>query len=448
MRNKTTMTAMPRSVGQLFLGRYQAVELLGEGGMGRVYRGRDTGTGRHVAIKVMHQEIAAQPRFRQRFEREMRLMAQFSHPHAVALLDASADAPRPCLVMEFVPGIALEDLIQRDGPLAPERVGRLLQQLCWVLDGAHGAGILHRDISCANLLILDAGTPAEQLKVMDFGLAQLGARPYIALEKLTGSGHSVGAGTPDYLSPEQIQGQAVDQRADLYSVGVVLFKMLTGHLPFEHATETHEILLAHAEEDPPTFAMVNPAISIPATVEAIVRECLAKGPHERPASAHELAERFQAALGQPFVEWESVVSLPAAAAQRDTEIDLAAVLDQMEAWMPEQIAVVKLRGFVHDLGGEVLESVPGLIRMILPAPAAAPAPPPKRRWPFGSRPKPPEPRFILLDLHIDKMKADQNHLQVTVVLNPDQDKLADEDGEQRAFYEQLCRTLRSYLMSR
>jgi serine/threonine-protein kinase len=417
--------------------------------MGRVYRGKQIDTGRAVAIKVMHEEIAARPRFRHRFEREMRIMAGFSHPHAVALLDACLDDPQqPYLVMEYVAGISLEELLTRAGPLAAERAGRLLGQLCWVLEAAHAATILHRDINCANLLVVDAGTPSEHLKVIDLGLAQLGVGPHIALEKLTESGNSIGSGTPDYLSPEQVAGREIDHRADLYSVGVVLFKMLTGHLPFENFTETPSILLAHAEQDPPSFSKVNPEVSVPALVEAVVRSCLAKNPHERPASARELARRFQAALGQEFTEWESVVvSLPAASPQRNTEIDLACVLDQMDAWMPECIAVMKLRGFVADLGGEVLESVPGLIRLKIPTPTPVVVQPRKRFWPFqGPRLPPPEPHHVLLDLHLQKIQANQNHLQVTVVLNPDQDDRQVEGDELREFHEKLCLTLRAYLI--
>jgi serine/threonine protein kinase len=444
-------TTKQQSARAVFLGHYEALDLLGEGGMGRVYRGRELDSGRPVAIKVMHEEIAAQPRFRQCFEREVRVLAGFIHPHAVALLEASLDDPlRPCLVMEYVPGISLDAMLEQAGPLEPKRVGRLLGQLCWVLQTAHSAGILHRDISGTNLLIVDAGKSLERLKVLDFGLAQLGTGPYLALERLTGSGQNVGPGTPDYLSPEQIQGNEVDHRADLYSVGVVLYKMLTGRLPFGNFTEPADILQAHADQAPPPFATVNPAVRVPAAIERLVLDCLAKDPRERPASARELAQRYQAALGQKFVEWETVtVALPAAPAHQKMQIGRSDILDEMEAWMPEPIAVVKLRGFVHDQGGEVIESVPGLVRVKLPAPAAPAAAPPKRAWPFlGRRPQPPEPRHVLLDLHIEKTDPNQKHLRVTVVWSPEQNGKRIEDDAERAFCEQLCRTLRGYLMSR
>jgi serine/threonine-protein kinase len=356
--------------------------------------------------------------------------------------------------MEYVAGLSLDEVLTRGGPLAPDRTGRLLSQLCWVLEAAHAATLLHRDISCNNILVVAAGAPSEQLKVIDFGLAQLGAGPHIALEKLTGSGHSIGAGTPDYLSPEQIAGREIDQRADLYSVGVVLFKMLTGHLPFGNFSETRDILLAHAELDPPAFVHVNVDVEVEVdpAVEAVVRSCLAKNPQERPASARELARSFQNALGQEFLEWESVVvALPPASAQRETQvdIDLAGVLAQMDAWMPECIAVMKLRGFVAELGGEVIESVPGLIRMKIPTPAPMIAPPPRKRfWPFlGRTLPPPEPPRVLLELHLQKNQANPNHLQVTAVLPPDQDDCLSEAGELCKFYEKICFTLRAYLMT-
>jgi len=441
-------TAQSRETGEVYLGRYEAMELLGEGGMGRVYLGRQLDNGRQVAIKVMHEEIAAQPHFRQRFDREMQLMAGFSHPHAVALLDASLDDPQtPCIVMEYVPGISLDEILGKDGALTPERAGRLLGQLCWVLQAAHGAGILHRDLSCANLMVVDPGTSSEQLKVMDFGLAQLGAGPYIPLEKLTGSGNSIGGGTPDYMCPEQIRGDAVDHRADLYSVGVVLFKMLTGRLPFGEFSVTADILLAHAEQPPPPFSAMNDR-ALPA-VEAVVRSCLAKFPCERPQSARELAERFQGALGQKIIEWEAAEeSPPAASALRETRIDLADVLDQMEAWMPERIAVVKLRGFVHDMGGEIIESVPGLIRVKLPGPPRATEPASGGFWSFlgfGRQISPPS--HVILELHMEKRQAKQNQLQVTVVMNSDQDDKNSEEAERRSFCEQLCQSLRGYLIS-
>src|SRR5947209_350393 len=156
-------------IGRVFLGRYDALRLIGEGGMGRVYLARQTDLGRQVVVKVMHDRIAADAKFRERFERETLLMARFQHPHAVTLYDASLDDPLgPCIIMEYIKGVGLDALVARNGRFTAARVGRLLGQLCEVLQAAHEAGIVHRDLKPANLMIVGADTPREKLKVMDF----------------------------------------------------------------------------------------------------------------------------------------------------------------------------------------------------------------------------------------------------------------------------------------
>jgi eukaryotic-like serine/threonine-protein kinase len=446
-------TFQRRTPGEVYLGRYEAVQMLGEGGMGRVYLGRQLDVDRQVVIKVMHDEIAADPRFRQRFERELRLMAGFKHTHAVALYDASVgDAGKPCIVMEYVAGITLDDVLQKDGFLPVERVGRLLGQLCWVLQSAHQAGITHRDLSCANIMVAHPGTPAELVKVMDFGLARMGAGPYIALEKLTGSGDSIGGGTPDYMCPEQIRGDEVDHRGDLYSLGVVLFKLLTGRLPFGELSETADILLAHADKVPPSFAEVCPEVGISPAIEAVVQSCLAKYPFERPQSARALADRFAEALGHALIEWpDAESSLPCPAVPPDNRQKVApdAVVDHLEAWMPERIAVVKLRGFVDDMGGEVIESLPGLIRVRLRIPGTEVEASPRSFWSFlGFGHPAPVPCHLLMELHMEKKQADHNLLHVTVVMQPEKGSNPPGDDSWRAFSAQLGRDLGAYLIGR
>src|SRR5436309_1126631 len=159
--------------GRTFLGRYETVKLLGEGGMGRVYLAKQIHLGRQVVVKVMHEHVANDPKFRERFTREMLLMARFQHPYAVTLYDASLTDPQgPCIVMEYIRGVTLDTLLQRHGRLTPFRVGRLLFQLCEVLQAAHAEGIIHRDLKPANLMVVDPDSPYELLKVMDFGLAK------------------------------------------------------------------------------------------------------------------------------------------------------------------------------------------------------------------------------------------------------------------------------------
>src|SRR6185295_10574451 len=220
-------------VGRKFLGRYEAVRLLGEGGMGRVYLAKQSDLGRQVVVKVMHDHVASDPKFRDRFQRETLLMARFQHPYAVTLYDASLSDPLgPCIVMEYIKGITLDALLQKHGRMSPGRVSRLLGQLCEVLQAAHAEGIVHRDLKPANLMVVDADTPYEKIKVMDFGLAKLidaSTRP-LHTQKVTNADFAVG--TPGYISPEQVRGDEMDHRSDLYSVGVIVFELLTGKLPF------------------------------------------------------------------------------------------------------------------------------------------------------------------------------------------------------------------------
>src|SRR3984893_5525151 len=164
---------MLRMLGRCLLGRDETVRLLGEGGMGRVYLARQLDLGRQVVVKIMHDHIASDPKFCERFQREMLMMARFQHPYAVTLYDASLNDPQgPCIVMEYIKGITLDTLLQRNDRLSPVRVGRLLGQICEVLQAAHGEGVIHRDLKPANLMVVDPDTPYEIIKVMDFGLAK------------------------------------------------------------------------------------------------------------------------------------------------------------------------------------------------------------------------------------------------------------------------------------
>jgi serine/threonine-protein kinase len=183
---------------RVFLERYQAVRLLGEGGTSKVYLGRNRNTGRQVVVKVLQEHLAANPRFRDCFQREMMLLKRFQHPNAVLLLDASANDPEgPCIVMEFIQGDTFDQLLRRYNRLGPQRVGRLLFQICRVLQAAHNRGIVHRDLKPDNLMLVQPDTPAEKVKVMDFGLSQLATALYIPLEHLARTGHDYAAGTPE-----------------------------------------------------------------------------------------------------------------------------------------------------------------------------------------------------------------------------------------------------------
>jgi serine/threonine-protein kinase len=434
-------------LGRIFLTRYQVTRLLGEGGMGRVYLGRQLDLGRQVVIKVMHEHVSSDPKFRERFQRETLLMARFQHPYAVTLYDASLDDPDgPCIVMEYIKGMSLDQLLIRNGRLSPERVSRLLQQFCEVLQAAHNEGIIHRDLKPANLMVVDPDTPYEKIKVMDFGLATLRGMPTVS--KCTNLNGEFAVGTPGYMSPEQVRGEDVDHRSDLYSVGIILYELVTGKLPFQ-GNSSMEVLLAQVNNPPPPFAQFGANEWVPPAVEKLVIACLAKNREDRPASARALADLYDAAL-EPAHENGATVSgedtepNPLTAPEPVVEIDPHAVVHELEAWMPEAIATHKFRGFVQDFGGEVLESVPGRIRVLL---GGAPSARPGQKalsW-LGLARRNGE---IELDLSLRRHGAGDHNLLHILVAMRSPAGLPPSDPHWRARCDQVYCDLRGYLLGR
>ncbi|MBY0528435.1 MAG: serine/threonine protein kinase [Gemmataceae bacterium] len=452
----------PNLTGRTFMGKYTIVNLLGEGSMGRVYLARRRGDNSQVVVKVMHPEIASQPKFVELFEREMGVMAKFQHPHVVALYDASSkDAMGPCIVMEYVPGTDLEHILARSRKIAPVRLGRLVGQLCSALQAAHNEGIVHRDLKPANLMVVKPDTSEESLKVMDFGLAKLALAPHIRLEKLQGDNRDVATGTPEYMSTEQSRGGEVDHRSDIYSVGVILYELLTGKLPFQRDT-IEKILAAHIADPPPPFKAVAAAGTVPSAVESVVMRCLLKYPNERFQSAWELALAYEKAVGEkvlagiepPAASNPKAAAGPAPVRPKDPN----AVVYEMEAWMPESIAVIKLRGFVSDAGGDVVESIPGMIRVSLGGAkckyqvgGAAPPPPAKKGGWFSAAPAAPvaPPNLIDVELHMQKLTGGQQNLALTLMIKPARGSTIRKTSlEWREVCERIYKDLRAYLMSK
>lgn len=458
-------------IGRTFLGRYEAKRLLGEGGMGRVYLARQLDLGRDVVVKVMHEHIASDPKFRERFQRETLLMARFHHPGAVTLYDANLEDPNgPCIVMEYVKGYNLESLLAKNGRFSAPRVGRIIGELCEVLQAAHDQGIIHRDLKPANLMVIEPDTPRERIKVMDFGLAKLVDGE--TLRKVTDTNVDFAVGTPGYICPEQVRGEEMDHRGDIYSVGVMMYELLTGQLPFQGPTSM-DILLAHATEQPPAFADLGLESWVPEEVEELVMECLAKDPADRPQSARELAERYDTALDRAQARLEAQAarrsvgngswissgeglnasdlaasriaaappSAPTAVQPVPPARDQAALPFHMEAWMPEAIAIMKLRGFVHDVGGEVLESLPGLIRVRLNGREASN----HFSW-LGLSKKAANTLDMELHLHKDQNAVD-NKLTVHVLFRPHHPSLLS-DKSWQARCTKVFVELRGYLMGR
>lgn len=452
-------------VGKTALGKYRLLRSLGSGSNAEVFLAEPIQYPQYrVVVKRIHDHVVTHPKFRMLFEAEVRSMANFNHPYAVGFMEASLDDPiGPCLVMEYVPGITLEDLLAKHKQLEPERAAILLGCMCHALQAAHSAGIVHRDLKPANMMVVHPDTPNEILKVMDFGFAGFAAKPHIQLAELTGHGPIFAIGTPGYVSPEMIRGDRVDGRSDLYSVGVILFEMLTGRLPFDY-DHMNRLLSAHLQEPPPQFRKIGCG-HLSAGIEGTVQLALAKYPNERHQSAHELAEGFGHALGANLWEvtappnWEAPPSRiaeefedPGYEAPKPTKPSVPFhVTHEFEAYMPERLAAAKLRGFVEDFGGQVMTSEPGMIRMRLGVPAGY------REskegsgifgW-FAAR-KPSVPRGqepIEVELQLDKPDPNQPRLCVVAAFRPLKDYMPKDAGHWELRCDKLHTALRQYLGS-
>lgn len=261
-------------MSQMLANRYELMEKIGEGGMAVVYKARCTFLDRWVAIKILRDQYANNPEFVDRFQREARAAARLAHPNIVSIYDVGEDQGRHFIVMEYVQGENLKDYLSRRGPLAPQTVAEMGQQVAAALAHAHCRGIIHRDIKPHNLLV----SPEGQVKVTDFGIARAAAA-----SSLTETG--VVLGSVHYFSPEQAQGGAVDARSDIYALGVVLYELLTGVPPFTGDSPI-AIALSHLDSEPPAVAELCPYV--PEDLEQAIMKAMAKDPAHRYQTAGEL----------------------------------------------------------------------------------------------------------------------------------------------------------------
>ncbi|MFD8948646.1 protein kinase [Streptomyces xanthophaeus] len=263
--------------GSLARGRYQLRDLLGEGGMAAVYLAYDTALDRQVAIKTLHTELGREQSFRERFRREAQAVAKLSHTNIVSVFDTGEDefdgSVMPYIVMEYVEGQPLGSVLQADiaqyGAMPADKALKVTADVLAALDTSHEMGLVHRDIKPGNVMMTKRGV----VKVMDFGIARA---MQSGVTSMTQTGMVVG--TPQYLSPEQALGRGVDARSDLYSVGIMLFQLLTGRIPFD-ADSPLAIAYAHVQEEPVAPSSVNRSVT-PA-MDALVARALRKNPNER-----------------------------------------------------------------------------------------------------------------------------------------------------------------------
>jgi serine/threonine protein kinase len=266
--------------------RYELKEQLGAGGMAEVYLGKDRVLGRTVAVKTLLAQYGGDPHFIERFRREAQHAAALNHPNVVSVYDTGSDDGTHYIVMEYVEGKTLRDVIREEGPLLPERVAEIGADVCAGLAFAHSHGIVHRDVKPANIMITTTGA----VKVTDFGIAR-------AVSGDTVTQTAMVLGTAQYFSPEQAQSAPVDARSDIYSLGVVLYEMLTRQVPFTGSSPV-AIAYKHVKEAPVLPSRLNP--DVPPALEAIVMKAMAKNPDNRYQSAEEMREDLMRALhGRP-----------------------------------------------------------------------------------------------------------------------------------------------------
>lgn len=289
-------------VGSRFADRYEILSVVGRGSMGIVYRARHDLMGRTVAIKTLRGTLQSDDRSLKRFEREARAASRMDHPNLIAVHNFDlTDARQPYMVMEFVNGHTLYDVLKKEKRISPDRAVRIFTQVCDALHHAHVAGVIHRDIKPANIMVLDRPDEPDFVKVFDLGIAKIGFIDQKDAEPLTGTGEV--CGSPVYLSPEQCTHGKLDHRSDIYSLGVVMYELLTGIPPLMGET-VYDTIYMHVHSVAAPFKEVLHDVWIPPKLERVVMKALEKDPNDRQQTMLDLKAELFAAVqkGDPSVK--------------------------------------------------------------------------------------------------------------------------------------------------
>ncbi len=343
-------------LGKIVDGRYRVLEVVGRGGMGVVYRVEHLRMGKVAAMKVLHRDLVGDAEVVQRFEREAAAISKLHHPHTVQVFDFGTAGAALYLIMEYVRGLDLAHVISRDGPMPWARAAPLFVQICGALQEAHELGIVHRDLKPENVLITRTSSGRDYAKVLDFGLAKLDQRQVPSTE--TDKQQIVG--TPYFMSPEQIRGDDVDLRTDIYSLGALMFEVLTGEHLFA-GTTTVGVLTKHLTAAPDAPSARAPNRDIDPRVDAICKKALAKDPSERWRTAAELGEAIEEAYADTVEATGPVarssrrllrpaISVPEEPTDRSDHRLRRADIDAFERGLKRQKVVVMLGAALVVLG--------------------------------------------------------------------------------------------------
>jgi len=291
---KVAVSAEDPFLGRSLPGGYLILELVGIGGMGRVYRAEQTNLGRTVAVKIIHPHLVGEENAAARFITEARAASRLNHPNSVGIIDfGKSPDGQLYLVMEFLRGRDLARVNYEDGPLPFRRIVDVMRQTLAALAEAHNESIIHRDLKPENIILEPVRSGGDFVKVVDFGLAKI--RADTQQPSITSPG--IVCGTPEYMSPEQARGDPLDARSDLYAVGVILYQLLTGRLPFEAESPT-QVVLAHLTQPPRDPREVAPDRQIPEPIVRVTLSALAKDPKDRFADSDQMSEALAGALAQ------------------------------------------------------------------------------------------------------------------------------------------------------
>jgi eukaryotic-like serine/threonine-protein kinase len=346
---------------EVLVGRYQLDEVLGAGGMAVVYRGTDRILHRTVAVKVLAEPQARDPVFVERFRREARAAGGLNHPGIVAVYDTGSDGDRHFIVMEYVEGRTLAELLRDEGRPPPRQVAEIVEQVAGGLGYAHENGIVHRDVKPANIMV----TPTGDAKIMDFGIARATAG-----EPLTQTAAVMGTAT--YIAPEQAEGKAVDARTDIYALGATMYQLLTGRPPFVGGTPV-AVASMHVFEQPEPPTAIDP--SVPAPLEAIALRALEKDPRARYQDAQEMRSDLEGFLGRAPRSGTSDAEATAAAVPVGAGAAMFADTSELEAVGEGSPRSSRRRAWLYAVGVVAVAALVALAVVLVAGAGNAGAPP-------------------------------------------------------------------------